>query len=99
MKKALLFCLILPLFFACNTQGSTISSDKEIGKQDTMKMEQEKVATENKDLQLAWKGTINKTIDVMVAFQKNGELVVGSITYINTKEKIPIKLIGSVKES
>lgn len=49
---------------------------------------------------LAWRGTINQKIPVFVHFQQDDQIVVGTITYLNTKAKDAIKLIGTFdKES
>ncbi len=42
-----------------------------------------------------WKGTLGKNIPVFLHYQKQGSLVVGAITYLNTKAKQPIPLIGT----
>lgn len=48
-------------------------------------------------MDIVWKGTMNKTIPVKIAYQfygKNKDLVVGTITYLNTKNQQSIPLIG-----
>jgi hypothetical protein len=47
---------------------------------------------------ITWSGTINKTISVFIHYQIENEIVVGEITYLNTSEKKPIRLIGTLQD-
>lgn len=43
-----------------------------------------------------WVGNLAGRIPVLVHYQRDGEIVVGEITYLNTKHKTPIRLLGTV---
>lgn len=47
---------------------------------------------------ISWSGSINKNIPVFIHYQIENEIVVGEITYLNTSEKKPIKLIGTFQD-
>jgi len=53
---------------------------------------QEKVTSPN--YQYCWQGKLGENIPVFLHFQKHKNLIVGEITYLNTKAKKPIPLIG-----
>lgn len=44
----------------------------------------------------AWQGEINNKIPVSVWFEIRGDLIVGELVYTNTKEKKPIRLLGTI---
>ncbi len=43
-----------------------------------------------------WKGMLGGKIPVFIHYQQIGDLVVGEITYLKTKKKTPIRLIGEL---
>lgn len=45
---------------------------------------------------ICWRGKLGGKIPVFVHYQLEGDLVVGEITYLKTKKKTPIRLIGEV---
>ena len=45
-----------------------------------------------------WSGTLNNKIPISLKYSISGEIIIGEITYLNTKSKIPIKIIGSIEE-
>ncbi|MES2543774.1 MAG: hypothetical protein V4548_02735 [Bacteroidota bacterium] len=47
---------------------------------------------------ICWDGFINNKIPVFIHYSIVNELVIGEITYQNTKEKKPIKLIGTIQD-
>lgn len=46
---------------------------------------------------ICWKGTIGKNIPVFLHYQVDGTIAVGEITYLNTKTRKPIKIIGTLE--
>ena len=48
--------------------------------------------------EVCWTGTLNKRIPVFLHYTFQDKLLVGEITYLNTKEKKPIKVIGTIEE-
>jgi hypothetical protein len=47
---------------------------------------------------ICWQGTLNGKTPVIVHYQVKDDIVAGYIIYLNTKNKTPIKLIGSIEE-
>ena len=54
-------------------------------------------ATE-KSKAVSWTGMINSSIPVFISYSIQDSLVVGEIRYLNTKEKKPIRLLGTLEE-
>lgn len=44
---------------------------------------------------ICWTGTIDSNIPVFLHYQIENNLIIGEITYLNTKDKKPIKIIGT----
>ena len=51
-----------------------------------------------KDNGVHWTGTINNKIPVSLVYTLKDSLITGSITYLNTTKKEPIKIIGTLEE-
>ncbi|GAB2777669.1 hypothetical protein GCM10027275_21060 [Rhabdobacter roseus] len=54
--------------------------------------------TEQENYQVAWEGKINEKTAVFLHYQIQDEVVVGELTYVDTKEKVPIRIIGTTDE-
>lgn len=48
---------------------------------------------------VCWKGTINGKIPVFIHYQVDNNVLVGEITYLNTKKKQPIRLLGTIDKT
>ncbi|MGN7866307.1 hypothetical protein [Chryseobacterium sp. 22458] len=48
--------------------------------------------------EISWKGFLNGKTPVFIHYQLDGNLIVGEITYLNTKNKLPIMLLGTIEE-
>lgn len=48
--------------------------------------------------EICWSGTLNGKIPVFIHYQIDNRLVIGSITYLNTKNRLPITLLGTISE-
>lgn len=46
--------------------------------------------------EISWKGFLNGKTPVFMHYQIDGNILVGEITYLNTKNKLPITLLGSI---
>ncbi|WP_347217195.1 hypothetical protein, partial [Chryseobacterium sp.] len=46
--------------------------------------------------EISWKGFLNGKTPVFMHYQIDGNIVVGEITYLNTKNKLPITLVGTI---
>ncbi len=45
-----------------------------------------------------WIGTINGKTPVLIHYRLDSDIVVGEIIYLNTKDKLPIKLLGTIEK-
>ncbi|MBP2616262.1 hypothetical protein [Chryseobacterium jejuense] len=48
--------------------------------------------------EISWKGFLNGKTPVFIHYQVDGNLIVGEITYLNTKNKLPITLLGTIED-
>lgn len=53
---------------------------------------------ENGNQQIYWEGQINNKLPIIINYSLQENLVIGEITYLNTKNKMPIKLIGTIED-
>jgi len=94
MKKLI---YILPIILWSCSNGN---QEKEILQNPETKSD-EKIA-ENKSepgkKDICWTGTINDKTPVFVHYQIVDDLIFGEIVYLNTKSKIPIRIIGTIEE-
>ncbi|RYE52166.1 MAG: hypothetical protein EOP48_17040 [Sphingobacteriales bacterium] len=48
--------------------------------------------------ELCWIGTVDGTIPVFVHYKQDSSLILGEITYLNTKDRQPIPLLGTIDD-
>lgn len=48
--------------------------------------------------EISWKGFVNGKIPVFIHYQIDDKVIVGEITYLNTKNKLPITLLGTIED-
>jgi hypothetical protein len=88
-----LLYLFLLLLISCTTQQEKASVS------DTVSVSGPVTPADNKSTyETCWTGTINNKIPVFIHYQLEGNLVVGEIIYLNTKNKTPIALLGTIEE-
>lgn len=94
-KMKPLFLTLTFLLLSCQPKKENETTTAEV--KDTLT---EIVATPQETVQKEtfWKGYINKSIPIYLHYQVENEIVMGEIIYLNTKEKLSIKVIGSVTE-
>lgn len=56
-------------------------------------------STHQSQKEISWKGYLNGKIPVFLHYFIDGSLVVGEITYLNTKTKTPIPLLGEIESN
>lgn len=66
------------------------SSQKETSKEESPEMSDTRFSV------FAWEGFINGKIPVFLQYQLDSTLLMGEITYLNTKNKTPIKILGGL---
>lgn len=90
-----LFFIVSLLLFSCQSKKENEVLPTAV--KDTL-TESIEIPKENDKKEIFWKGYINKSIPIYLHYQIENEIAVGEIIYLNTKEKYPIKVIGSVIE-
>ncbi len=51
----------------------------------------------DKKTDICWTGTLNGKTPIFIHYQFDNEVIIGEIIYLNTKNKTPIKLIGTIE--
>lgn len=89
MRNSILFLVLLLSACAGQTEKN-ISNTTTI---DTLKN-----TKQNNHTETSWSGTINNKIPVFLHYSIYNKVIIGEITYLNTKDKKPIKLLGTIEE-
>jgi hypothetical protein len=91
--KSLVY-LILTLLIGCNN----LKHDKlESGKIQSNNAAKAATTKGDSNSTIYWTGAINSTIPIVLEYTIEDSLIVGSITYTNTKDKKPIKIVGNIE--
>ena len=83
--------ILLLTIISCNNQQVKVSSS------DTSVFAKPTVLTDTKN-EICWTGTLNGKTPIFIHYQLDSNLVIGEITYLNTKDKQPIKLLGTIED-
>ena len=51
------------------------------------------------DKEICWTGTLSDKTPIFIHYQLDSNLIIGELTFLNTKDKLPIKLIGTIQEN
>jgi hypothetical protein len=90
------FIYVLTLtVFSCNNQQQKISSS------DSLPSTQPATTAALKsqsNQEICWTGTLNGKTPIFIHYQLDSIVIVGEITYLNTRDKQPIRLLGTVEE-
>jgi hypothetical protein len=78
--------ILLLTIVSCNNQQQKVNdSDTSVSAKPT-------TLTDTKN-EICWTGTLNGKTHVFIHYQLDSNLIIGEITYLNTKDKLPIKLL------
>ena len=92
--KLFTYLLLLTIIFCNNQQQKVVNSATKIFDIPTMLTN-----TKNKSCrEICWTGTLNEKTHVFIHYQLDTNLIIGEITYLNTKDKLPIRLLGTIEE-
>jgi hypothetical protein len=80
---------------SCNNQQQKIT-DPDTKVSDTRTTLTDTKFDTNKEI--CWTGTLNGRAPVFIHYQLDSNLIVGEITYLNTKDKLPITLLGTIED-
>ncbi len=92
--RALSYILLLAMF-SCNNQHHKNSGTATL----TPAMPSDTITGKNQHSNnICWAGTLNGKIPVILHYNIDSNLIIGEITYLNTKDKLPITLLGTIEE-
>src|SRR4051794_17348138 len=81
------------ILFSCNNLQSPSSSSGNPGS-----TQPPAASIQGDKKEICWTGTFNGRFPVFIHYQLQSNVIVGEITYLNTKEKLPTRLLGTVEE-
>lgn len=87
-------CILSIVLISFFVQDSFSSSNKSNTKSSTNLTESK--AEQKKEI--CWTGTLNGKTPVFVHYQFDNEVIIGEIVYLNSKNKTPIKLVGTIQD-
>jgi hypothetical protein len=83
--------ILLLAFTSCNSQQQNVNGP------DTSVSAKPRTLTDIKN-EICWTGTLNGKTPVFIHYQLDSNLIIGEITYLNTKDKLPITLLGTIED-
>ncbi|MGE8553149.1 MAG: hypothetical protein ACN6OB_04305 [Chryseobacterium jejuense] len=94
MKKYLVYIPLLAII-SCNKSDPKVEASSSITPESSVAL-----ASVNNQVgkEIYWKGFVNGKTPVFIHYQIDDNVIVGEITYLNTKNKLPITLLGTVED-
>ena len=93
--KYLTFLLLLTVI-ACNNQQQKVNRPDTL---DSIPISTEKDNEYSSSKEICWTGTLSDKTPIFIHYQLDSNLIIGELTFLNTKDKLPIKLIGTIEEN
>jgi hypothetical protein len=93
--KNFIYVLALTII-SCNNQQQKISSSDDLSSKKTSTTAD---IERKSNKEICWIGTLNGKTPVFIHYQLDSNVIVGEITYLNTKDKLPIRLLGTIEEN
>ena len=90
----LIYLLTLTII-SCNNQQEKVSDLDTSATATTTTLTSDKALNSN---EICWTGNLDHKIPVFIHYQIDSNLIIGEITYLNTKEKLPIRLLGTIED-
>jgi hypothetical protein len=87
--------LLLLTVSSCNSQQQNIDIS------DTLTSATPKTLTDTKSSsnnEVYWAGNLSGKVPVFLHYKQDSNLLIGEITYLNTKDKRPIRLLGTIED-
>lgn len=79
---------------SCNNQPQKFSSN-EILDSTNLSSSHPQIKSNN---DICWKGTLNDKTPIFIHYQRDSNLIIGEIIYLNTKDRLPITLLGTIED-
>ncbi|BAP30917.1 uncharacterized protein CHSO_1880 [Chryseobacterium sp. StRB126] len=93
MKYQYLVYIPLLAIISCNKPDEKVDNSNSITPERSVTLASVK---NNVGKEISWKGFLNGKTPVFIHYQIDGDVIVGEITYLNTKNKLPIALLGTI---
>ena len=87
--------ILLLTIISCNNQEQKVSSADTLISSNPSALADSKNKGSN---EISWTGTLNRKTPVFIHYQLDSNLIIGEIIYLNTKDKQPIKLLGTIED-
>ena len=94
--------LLILTIISCNNQQQKVNQQQTVNRPDTLVSNPITSETDNKyrsDKEICWTGTLNDKTPIFIHYQLDSNLIIGEITFLKTKEKLPIRLLGTIEEN
>jgi len=88
-------CILLLTVISCNDQQQKINNSDTTNASSTIVLQDKKNHSEK---EICWTGTLNAKTVIFIHYQLDSNLIIGEITYLNTKDKLPIALLGTIED-
>lgn len=92
MKKYLVYIPLLAII-SCNKSDQKVEASSSVTPERSVTLASVKNQVGK---EISWKGFLNGKTPVFIHYQIDGEVIVGEITYLNTQNKLPITLLGTI---
>lgn len=93
MNHQYLLYILLLIFTSCNKSDQKVEGINSVTPKRSVTL-----ASVNNQVgkEISWKGFLNGKTPVFIHYQLDSNIIVGEITYLNTKNKLPITLLGTI---
>lgn len=96
MKNSIIFIAILAILSACTNQQQKANQPDTL---DSIPITTESDSKSGNAKQICWTGTLSAKTPIFIHYQLVDNLIIGELTFLNTKDKLPVKLIGTIQEN
>ncbi|SQB26741.1 hypothetical protein [Chryseobacterium jejuense] len=95
MKYQYLVYILLLTIISCNKSEKKVEASNAVPQKSSVTLASVKNQVGK---EIYWKGFVNGKAPVFIHYQIDDNVIVGEITYLNTKNKLPITLLGTVED-
>lgn len=88
-------CFFAFVIMSCNQNPKNISAG---GKTDSVIPTTIPDNVKHSAMDICWVGLLNNKTRIFIHYQLDSNLIIGEITYLDTKDKLPIRLIGTIED-
>ena len=96
MKNSIIFIAIHAILSACTNQQQKANQPDTL---DSIPITTETDSQSGNNKQICWTGTLRDKTPIFIHYQLVDNLIIGELTFLNKKDKLPVKLIGTIQEN